>query len=72
MSEKKEVIDATYITEQGTSFESKAQWPHENFISLQWKHPEEEIILEFIYFGTYKNRLLYHAVRIEEMNNYLQ
>lgn len=73
MNKDMQHIDAIYITESGITFESKATWPHENFIILKWKHPdkEKETRVEFVYFGSYKNRAVYHDVRIEESSHYL-
>ena len=74
MSKKKkkitQTVDATYITQSGISFDFSATWPHENFIVLRWKHPDSnsEITIEFVYFGTHKNRLVYHEVLIEEFS----
>jgi hypothetical protein len=59
------VVDATYITESGSSFEHTAPWPHENSVSLRWGD-DDETVIDFVYFGSYKNRLIYHAIRIEE------
>lgn len=68
MSEKQNYVDATYITDSGITFDSQAVWPHENFITLRWKHPDEDedTLIEFVYFGTHQNRLIYHEVRTEE------
>ena len=68
-----QTVDAVYITEEGGIFDHQSPWPHENFVTLRWKHPEEDddTTIEFVYFGAHKNRLIYHAVRIEENSSYL-
>lgn len=68
-------VDALYILESGTTFHSKALYPHENFITLKWqnesKSDDDDLILEFVYFGHYKNRLIYHSIQMEEIQNFL-
>lgn len=64
-------VDATYITASGTTFDFKAEWPHQNSVTLRWAPAENEdddepTVLEFVYFGSYKNRLVYHEIEIEE------
>ena len=73
MGAKRQTVDAIYVTETGSTFQGKAYWPHENFITLRWKHPEEddETTIEFVYFGSHKNRLIYHEVKIEELSEWL-
>ena len=63
-------VDATYIIESGSKFDHTAPWPHENFVTLKWDE-DDETAIEFVYFGTHKNRLIYHDVRIEERLPYL-
>ncbi len=66
-------VDAIYITEDGTAFESKAAWPHQNFITLKWEQDdgEEDVLKDYIYFGSHNNRLIYHDIQIENQNPYL-
>lgn len=67
MSKETDYVDAIYITEDGMTFEAKAVWPHENFIVLKWEQDdgEEDEVKEFVYFGSYKNRLIYHDIKID-------
>ena len=76
MPKKKEgqYVDAIFITAQGWPFESSAPWPHENMIALSWEDDEddnEKLIVEYVYFGTYKNRLIYHELEIEHKIQHL-
>lgn len=65
-----QTVDAIYITATGLSFDCQAVWPHENFITRAWKYSnnedEEETLVDFVYFGTYRNRLVYHEIRLEQ------
>ena len=64
-----DMVEALYITEHGSSFEFTAPWPHQNLVALKWIDEEDdETIIEFVYFGSYKNRLIYHAV--DEKNSH--
>lgn len=60
-------VDAIFITDFGFWFEHKASHPHENFLTLQWQLDDgDDVTIEFVYFGHHKNRVIYHAIRIEE------
>lgn len=61
-------VDATYILKNGTAFNSVASYPHENHFVVQWQeegHAEPYLEIEFVYFGHYKNRLVFHEVEID-------
>jgi hypothetical protein len=60
-------VDAIFITDYGFWFEHKASHPHENFLTLQWELDDgEDVTIEFVYFGHHNNRVVYHAIKIEE------
>lgn len=55
------MIDAIVILENGSWFELKIEHPHETYLVLTWGNFE----LEFVFFGSYKNRVLYHSTRMK-------
>jgi hypothetical protein len=65
-------INARYITESGTFFDHEAPWPHENSICLVWdKNEDDEVEIEFVYFGYHNNRVVYHDIAIEAKSDHL-
>lgn len=54
-------VDALYVLSSGASFEAHAIYPSENAISRIYDNFE----IDFVYFGTYKNRDIYVEIQTE-------
>jgi hypothetical protein len=61
----KDQIEAIYIFKSGFAFHSTTTYPHQNHLILAWQeegHAEPYLELEFVYFGHYRNRIMYHEI----------
>jgi hypothetical protein len=67
--ENEKTVNARYIIYSGTSFDSEAPWPHQNYVTLEWKREnkeDEDVVIEFIFVGSHDNRSIYHELSMEE------
>lgn len=68
--EEKKTINARYIIHTGTYFDDEAPWPQQNSVTLAWDpNTDEEHLIEFVYFGSHNNRLVYLDVNLEASVN---
>lgn len=54
-------VEAIFITVDGIPFLGNAKSPHENFVQRYCN----DQLTDYVFFGHFKNRLIYHEIEIE-------